>query len=131
MELQSNNHSVFRLNYHLIMCTKYRAEVLTDKMSNRLREIFEYISPPYNISLKQWEHDKDHIHCLLEGHPNSDLSKFINVYKSASSRLIKKEFPDVRNKLWKNYFWSRSFCLITVGGAPLEVLKKYIDGQRR
>jgi putative transposase len=65
----------------------------------------------------------------LEGHPNSELSKFINAYKSASSRLIKKEFPDIRNQLWKEYFWSQTFCLITVGGAPLEVLKQYIQNQ--
>ena len=129
MELHTNQHSVFRLNYHLIMCTKYRRKVINDTISAELRVIFERISSNYNIELKEWEHDRDHIHCLLEGHPNSELSKFINTYKSASSRLIKKEFPEIRNQLWKEYFWSQSFCLITVGGAPLEVLKQYIQNQ--
>uniref|UniRef100_UPI00046EFF82 transposase n=1 Tax=Paenibacillus zanthoxyli TaxID=369399 RepID=UPI00046EFF82 len=55
--------------------------------------------------------------------------KFINAYKSASSRLIKKDFPEVKTKLWREYFWSQSFCLVTVGGAPLEVLKAYIENQ--
>jgi putative transposase len=130
MMLNSNNHSVFKLNYHLIMCIKYRHNVITDTMSTRLKDIFEKVSFPYNIALREWEHDENHVHCLIEGHPNSPLSKFINAYKSSSSRLIKKEFPEIRKKLWKEYFWSRSFCLVTVGGAPLEVLKQYIQNQR-
>lgn len=129
MELRSNQHSVFRLNYHLIMCIKYRKKVLDDVISDRLRAIFENICKSYNIVLVEWEHDIDHIHCLIEGHPNTEMSKFINAYKSASSRLIKKEFPAIRNQLWKEHFWSQSFCLITVGGAPLEVLKRYIQSQ--
>ncbi len=129
MELRSNQHSVFRLNYHLIMCIKYRKKVLDDVISDRLRAIFEKICKNYNIVLVEWEHDKDHIHCLIEGHPNTEMSKFINAYKSASSRLIKKEFPVIRNQLWKEYFWSQSFCLITVGSAPVEVLKQYIQSQ--
>ncbi|MDH5646390.1 MAG: IS200/IS605 family transposase [Candidatus Heimdallarchaeota archaeon] len=130
MYLQSNNHSVFKLHYHLIMCIKYRKKIIDNFISSRLKDIFDYISPKYNISLNEYEHDYDHIHCLLSAHPNSEISKFINAYKSASSRLIKKEFPIIRKKLWKEYFWSRSFCLITVGGAPLEVLKSYIQNQR-
>lgn len=129
MELRSNQHSVFRLNYHLIMCVKYRKKVLNDIISDRLRSIFENICKSYNIVLVEWEHDIDHIHCLIEGHPNTEMSKFINAYKSASSRLIKKEFPAIRNQLWKEYFWSQSFCLITVGGVSLEVLKRYIQNQ--
>lgn len=112
------------------MCIKYRKKIIDNFISSRLKDIFDYISPKYNISLNEYEHDYDHIHCLLSAHPNSEISKFINAYKSASSRLIKKEFPIIRKKLWKEYFWSRSFCLITVGGAPLEVLKSYIQNQR-
>jgi putative transposase len=85
--LSSNNHSVFKLHYHLIMCIKYRHEVITDPISKRLKDIFVGISSSYNIILNEWEHNKDHVHCLIEGHPNSSLSKFINAYKSASSRL--------------------------------------------
>ena len=57
------------------------------------------------------------------------ITKFINAYKSASSRLIKKEFPIIKSKLWKKYFWSRSFLVLSVGGASIEVIKKYIQGQ--
>ena len=129
MELESNNHSVFLMYYHLILVIKYRRKVIDDAISDRLREIFEYIQPNYNITLQEWNHDRDHVHVLFKAHPNSELSKFINAYKSASSRLIKKEFPIIRKSLWKEYFWSRSFCLLTTGGASIETIKRYIENQ--
>ncbi len=89
MNLDNNAHSVFLLNYHLVLVIKYRRKVFDD----------------------------------------SEISKFINAYKSASSRLIKKEFLSIRKKLWKEYFWSQSFCLLTTGGAPINILKKYIESQ--
>ncbi|MBK5243121.1 IS200/IS605 family transposase [Clostridium sp.] len=129
MILDTNNHSVFRLNYHLVLVVKYRREVIDDKISNRLKEIFEYIAPKYNIILEEWNHDKDHIHLLFRSNPNTEISKFLNAYKSASSRLIKIDFSLIRNKLWKEYFWSRSYCLVTTGGAPIDIVKKYIENQ--
>lgn len=128
-DLDSNNHSVFMMYYHLVLVTKYRRDVIDDAVSNRLKEIFLYISSNYNITLQEWNHDKDHVHILFKGHPNSELSKFINAYKSASSRLIKKEYPKIRQKLWNEYFWSRSFCILTAGGAPLEIIRRYIESQ--
>ncbi|WP_140417703.1 IS200/IS605 family transposase [Desulfosporosinus sp. FKA] len=129
MELDNNNHSVFLMYYHLILVIKYRRKVIDDMISNRLKEIFEYIAPNYNVILQEWNHDKDHVHILFKAQPNSELSKFINAYKSASSRLTKKEYPIVKKSLWKDYFWSRSFCLLTTGGAPIEVIKRYIESQ--
>lgn len=129
MDFDTNNHSVFKLNYHLVLVVKYRRMVINDKISNRLKEIFEHIAPKYNIILDDWNHDKDHVHLLFRGSPNTEISKFINAYKSASSRLIKKEFPSIKNKLWKEYFWNRSYCLITTGGATIETIKKYIENQ--
>ncbi len=131
MKLDSNNHSVFLLNYHLVLVTKYRRKVISYNISERLKEIFKYISEKYNITLAEWNYDYDHIHILFRAHPNSGLSKFLNAYKSTSSRLIKKEFPEIKKKLWKEYFWARSFCLITTGGAPIETIKKYIENQRK
>ena len=129
MELDTNSHSVFLLYYHLVFVVKYRRKVIDDVVSDRLKEIFLYIAPKYNVTLQEWNHDKDHVHILLKSHPNTELSKFINAYKSASSRLIIKEYPVIKKALWKEYFWSRSFCLVTSGGAPLEVLKRYIESQ--
>ena len=78
---------------------------------------------------EEWNHDIDHVHVMFKAQPTTELSKFINAYKSASSRLIKKEFPFIKSQLWKEYFWSRSFCLLTSGGAPIEVLRQYIESQ--
>ncbi|MBR3673500.1 MAG: IS200/IS605 family transposase, partial [Clostridia bacterium] len=89
----------------------------------------EHISPKYNIVLEEWNHDEDHVHILFRAHPKTEISKFINAYKSASSRLLKKEFPSIRKKLWKEHFWSQSFCLLTTGGASIDVIKKYIESQ--
>lgn len=131
MKFGSNNHSVFMLQYHLILVTKYRKGVINDTISVRLREIFDYIASNYNISVEEWNHDEDHVHILFRAHPNSELSKFINAYKSASSRLIKKENPSLRKHLWKEMFWSRSFCLITTGGVSADVISRYIQTQGR
>jgi len=128
-DLDNNNHSVFALYYHLVLVVKYRRNVIDDTINDRLREMFEYISHGYNITLQEWNYERDHVHVLFKCHPNTELSKFINVYKSASSRLIKKEFPAVKDKLWKEYFWSRSLCLLTTGGVPIEIIKQYIESQ--
>ncbi|PEI84464.1 IS200/IS605 family transposase [Bacillus pseudomycoides] len=129
MKLDSNNHSVFLLYYHLVLVVKYRRNVFDDDMSDYAKDMFVRLSENYNITLVEWNHDVDHVHILFKAHPNTEMTKFINAYKSASSRLIKKEFPQVKKKLWKEMFWARSFCLLTTGGAPVELVKKYIENQ--
>ena len=129
MKFDTNNHSVFLLQYHLIMCIKYRNKVIDDVISERLQQIFEYIAPNYHITLEEWNHDVDHVHVLLRGQPNTEMSKFINAYKSASSRLIKKEFPEIRKSLWKEMFWSQSYCLISTGEATVDIIQQYIQSQ--
>ena len=129
MKLRNNNHSVFAIHFHLILVVKYRRKVINDDVSERLKEIFEYIDDNYNIVLEEWNHDIDHVHILFRSEPNTNVSKFINAYKSASSRLIKKEYPSIRTRLYKEAFWSQSFCLISTGGANIETIKKYIESQ--
>ncbi len=129
MKLDSNNHSVFLMYYHLVFVVKDRRKVIDDTISDYAKDKFVSLSEKYNMTLVEWNHELDHVHILFKAQPNSELSKFINAYKSASSRLIKKEFPLVRKKLWKEMFWSRSFCLLTTGGSPIEVVKKYIENQ--
>ncbi|WP_434182207.1 IS200/IS605 family transposase [Bacillus thuringiensis] len=129
MKLDSNNHSVFLLYYHLVLAVKYRRNVFDDDMSDYAKDMFVRLSENYNITLVEWHHDVDHVHILFKAHPNTEMTKFINAYKSASSRLIKRDFPQVKKKLWKEMFWSRSFCLLTTGGSPIDVVKTYIENQ--
>lgn len=126
-----NAHSVYLLYYHLILVVKYRRRVFDKAISDRAKEIFLYIAPNYGITLEEWNHDGDHVHIMFRAQPKSALSKFINAYKSASSRLLKKEFPQIREKLWEETFWSQSFCLLSAGGAPTEVIRTYIERQGR
>ena len=129
MDLRNNNHSVFNIHFHLILVVKYRRKVINDEISERLKEIFEYIEGNYNIALEEWNHDIDHVHILFRSEPNSNISKFINAYKSASSRLIKKEYPSIKSRLYKEAFWSQSFCLISTGEADIKTINQYIESQ--
>ena len=101
MELDSNNHSVFLLYYHSVFVIKYRRKVIDNPISNRLKEIFEYIAKDYNIYLltRMKPRYRLYTYRLFKAHPNSELSKFINAYKAASSRLIKKEYPIIKKQL--------------------------------
>ena len=129
MELDSNCHSVFSLCYHLVLVVKYRRNVFDDTISEFAKDMFVRIGVPYHITLVQCNHEKDHVHIMFKAHPKTELTKFINAYKSASSRIIKKEFPHIRKYLWQEMFWSKSFCLLTTGGVPIEVIKRYIEEQ--
>ena len=129
MDLDINNHSVFLLHYHLILVTKYRRQVIDDEISDFAKDTFIRIAESYHITLVEWNHDKDHVHIVFKAQPKTELTKFINAYKSASSRLIKRDFPRVKQFLWKEMFWSKSFCLLTTGGAPIDLIKKYIQNQ--
>ncbi|MEJ9242467.1 IS200/IS605 family transposase [Bacillus cereus] len=129
LDNNNNNHSVFLLYYHLVLVVKYRRNVFNDDISDYAKDMFVRLSENYNITLVEWNHDVDHVHILFKAHPNTEMTKFINAYKSASSRLIKRDFPQVKKKLWKEMFWSRSFCLLTTGGSPIDVVKTYIENQ--
>lgn len=123
VKLDRNQHSVYLLNYHLIMVVKYRRQVINDDVSDYLKNKFEQVGESYGINLQEWNHDVDHVHVLFRATPHTEMAKFLNAYKSASSRLVKKLFPEIKNKLWKSAFWTQSYCLISTGGAPLNVIK--------
>ena len=122
-------HSVYDLNYHLILVIKYRHEVITDSISYELQKMFTAIGENYGISVIEFNHDYDHLHVLFRAKPVSELSKFINSYKSATSRVVKRKYPEVKKKLWKEKFWSNSFYLATAGGVGIDALKEYVKNQ--
>ncbi|ARC58695.1 hypothetical protein CHCC20441_3790 [Bacillus licheniformis] len=95
--------------YHLVLVVKYRRKVFDDEMSDYAKGMFVKLGKKNSISLVEWNHDSDHIHILFKAHPNTELSKFINAYKSASSRMIKKDFPQVRKNYGKKCFGQEVF----------------------
>ena len=129
MKMDTNKHSVFLLNYHLVLVVKYRRKVIDEDVSEFARQTFERIGASYHITLIEWNHDGDHIHVLFKAHPNTEMSKFLNAYKSASSRLIKRDFPHVKEDCGKKMFWSRSYCLVTTGGDDQTSSRQYIEKQ--
>ncbi|MGC9516182.1 MAG: IS200/IS605 family transposase [Methanomicrobiales archaeon] len=129
--LDRNQHSVYTLTYHLVLVIKYRRQVITPIIYFRLGEIFQNIGKLYNIELMESNYETDHIYFLFKAKPDTILLKFINSYKSASSRLIKKEYPEIKKKLWKVAFWKIGYFLSTTGGANIETIRKYIERQQK
>jgi len=129
-KFDKGKHSVYTLNYHLIQCVKYRQKVLTnEEIINELKERTKKIAERFGIIIVNQECDIDHIHILLKTQPQTNIVKFINAWKGATSNAIKNRFPKIKKKLWKDVFWSSSYCLITTGQVTLDQLKKYVESQ--
>ena len=124
------NHCAFNLKYHLVLVTKYRRRCISKPILNRLKEIFARLVKQWDCELLEFNGESDHIHLLLSLHPKVAPSVFVNNLKTVSSRRIRKEFEQVLRKYyWKSVFWSRTYCILSCGGAPLTVLKQYIEQQ--
>jgi putative transposase len=130
-KLNRTQHSVYCLTYHLVLATKYRRKVITQEIFDELMRIFKKIAINYNINMQEANWDCDHVHVLFEAAPNTLLVRFINSYKSASSRIIKRKFPEIKDDLWKSAFWKTGYFLTTTGGANIETIQKYIRRQRK
>jgi len=129
MKLDKNQHSVYSINYHLVMVIKHRRKVISDEISGYLKATFERIGATYGVELVEWNHDKDYVHVIFKCIPQTDPAKFINAYKSVSSRLVKKNYPEIRQYLWNETFWTKSYCLISTGEVSIGVIKQYIESQ--
>jgi putative transposase len=123
-------HCVYALNYHLVIVTKYRRKCITKPILERLREIAAQRCTDWGGELIEFNGEADHVHMLMVLPPSLDLSKFVNNLKTTSSRLIRRDFADQLSHVYrKPVFWSRSYCIISCGGAPLSVIKQYVEGQ--
>ncbi len=129
-EFKSNRHSVYNLKYHLVVVTKYRKKCINEEILKDLNEIFEKIITGNNGSIIEFNGESDHIHLLFEVPPQVELAKLINNLKTVSSRLIRKQHGEyLKQYYWENVFWSRSYCILTTGGATIEMIEKYIQSQ--
>ena len=130
--LNALSHSVYNLNYHLVIVTKYRRKVITQPILADLQEIFSNICVSWRCELLEFNGEPDHVHLLISAHPNLKLSDLVNNLKTASSRRIRRKHKARVSKFyWKPVFWHRSYCLISAGGAPLSILKQYIEQQNQ
>jgi len=125
-------HCVYALHYHLVLVTKYRRRCLTAPMLDRVREIAAARCEGWGGRLLEMNGEPDHVHLLIALPPNLDLSNFVNNLKTTSSRLVRKEFADhLAGTYRKPVLWSRSYCIVSCGGAPLSIIKQYIEQQER
>lgn len=130
--MKSHYHCVYKLTYHLVLVTKYRRKCFTNQILNRLEEIVRKNCSDWEVELIEFNGEEDHVHLLLEMHPNIMPSKFINNLKTVSSRMIRKEFADHLTKYyWKPVLWTRAYCLLTTGGATIDTIRQYIENQNR
>lgn len=126
--MESNNNVVFRCTFHVVWCTKYRRKLLTQEVEARLKEIAAEVAAETRCTIREMEGDLDHFHMLVDCDPQFGVHRFVKAVKGRSSRLLRKEFSPLRTRV--PTLWTNSYFVATVGGAPLAVIKQYIENQK-
>ena len=127
--LRTKRHVVHSLHLHLVFVTKYRTNVFTQLMTERLKYHFERVCEDFDCRLVEVNGQGDHVHLLVEPLPHTTPSRLDNSLKGVSSRFLRQEFPELENYYWKGGLWSPSYFIASCGGAPLDIVKEYIENQ--
>jgi putative transposase len=127
-EYQSNRHVVYSCKYHIVWCPKFRRSVLVNGVDKRLKEIIEQTAAEFQATVIELEIMPDHVHLLCEVDPQFGVHRLVRYLKGRSSRLLRQEFPWLRSRL--PTLWTHSYFVSTVGGAPLSIIKQYIENQK-
>ena len=125
---KTNNHVVYSCKYHVVWCSKYRRKVLTGDVDTRLKELLHEYAANLSVDILEMEIMPDHVHILVEAAPQFGIHKAVKSLKGYTSRVLREEFPYLRTKM--PALWTNSYFVSTVGGAPLEVIKQYIESQK-
>lgn len=128
MKYKSNNNVVYSCKYHVVWCPKYRRPVLVDGVDERLKEICRGVAEELNFEIIEMEVMPDHIHMLVEVDPQFGIHRAVKRMKGRSSHDLRQEFPWLRKRI--PTLWTNSYFVSTVGGAPFEIIKRYIANQR-
>lgn len=128
MKYKNNLNVVYSCKYHVVWCPKYRRKVLVDKVEIRLKELIQSICVERNFDLIEMEVMPDHVHLLIEVDPQFGIHKAVKLIKGTTSRVLRQEFPWLRSRIPS--LWTNSYFVSTVGGAPLSVIKQYIENQK-
>jgi putative transposase len=122
---------VYALHVHLVFVTKYRRRVLDDAATDALRTIFARVCEDFGAELRTCDGEDDHVHLLVEYPPTVLLPALVNSLKGVSSRLLRQQRPDIVRRYWKNALWSPSYFAASCGGAPLDIIRRYVEQQRK
>lgn len=128
-EIRHGRHCVFKLHVHLVFVTKYRKNLFDSAVLKTLENIFTEVCQDFEAELKSFNGEQEHVHLLVNYPPKVSVSKLVNSLKGVSSRLLRKERPDLAEAYFKNALWSPSYFASSCGGAPLTVIQQYIDQQ--
>ena len=128
MQYKSNHNVVYSCKYHVVWCPKYRRKVLVNEVQTRLRELISFVCSEFAVELIEMEIMPDHVHLLVDVDPQFGIHNLIKRIKGRTSRLLRQEFPHLKTKL--PTLWTNSYFVSTVGGAPLSIVKKYIESQK-
>ncbi len=130
-DIRTGRHCVFKLHVHLVFVTKYRKKVFTDEILKTMEVIFRNVCQEFETELVEMNGEFDHVHLLLNYPPKVSISKLVNSLKGVSSRLLRKQHPELAKYYWKGGLWSPSYFAGSCGGAPLSIIKQYIEQQNR
>ena len=130
-EIRRGRHCVFLIHVHLVFVTKYRRNVFTKEILDELKSIFTNVAKDFEAELVEFDGEDDHVHLLVQYPPKVAVSKLVNSLKGVSSFLIRKNnYPSIQKKLWGNALWSPSYFAGSCGGAPIAIIRQYIEQQR-
>jgi putative transposase len=126
--IRSNNNVVYRCNYHVVFCPKYRRPVITGAVDERLQEIIREVCAERDAPIEAVETMPDHVHLLVVCDPQFGIHRLVKQIKGRSSRLLRQEFPHLRSRL--PTLWTNSYFVATTGGATIDIVKRYVENQR-
>jgi len=129
-DIRRGRHCVFKMHVHLVFVAKYRRKVFDGDAIDRMRRMFGKVCEDMEASLVEMDGEDNHVHLLVEYPPKMAVSVLVNSLKGVSSRLLRKERPDLRKRYWKNMLWSPSYFASSCGGAPIGIIKQYIEQQQ-
>ena len=130
-DLRRGRHVVYNLHVHLVFVAKYRRKVFTKEILDDMRGILESVCTDFEAQLVEFDGEDDHVHLLVNYPPKVSISKLVNSLKGVSSRMIRqKNYPSIKQKLWGGALWSPSYFAGSCGGAPIEIIRQYIEQQK-
>lgn len=129
-DIRHGRHCVFNLHVHLVFVTKYRRDVFSKDILDDMRGIFERVCVDFESTLVEFDGEDDHVHLLVNYPPKVSVSSLVNSLKGASSRVLRLKHPQIKQKLWGNALWSPSYFAGSCGGAPIAIIKQYIEQQQ-
>ena len=131
-EWRTGRSCVYKNHIHLVFVTKYRRDVLTAEMLDRLKSIYQETCIQMDCEMLEFDGEHDHVHMMVAAHPKIAISNLVGKLKGKSSYVLRREFWDtIKQKLWGVHFWSPSYCVVSCGGASLDIVKAYIENQRK